>query len=529
MESARKENQDAFGPPEIQPEEIQLHSVLGQGAFGTVWRGTCRAIDVAVKVPNNARRITQRQLEAFQGEVLVMSKIYHPNVALFMGACTTAPEKIRIVTELLEGDVEHLLQDKSKDLSLYFRMKMSKDAAQGMAWLHGGNPVILHRDFKTSNLLYDRNKTVKVCDFGLSQLFEKGTKLQDEKRPKGTPLYMAPEVWLGREFDQKADIYSFGVVLWEILTREPAFAHHNSVEEFKRAITALDERPPIPPDCLPSLRDLMTRCWDKDPAKRPYFPEIVERLGEIIVEAAVRDKLGYQFWMHYASKKEYFLAKDFFPLFYEVMQLPLPRDVDHNIPTCDVDVLNLRCLRALLVTMNDSNEEIVHIQRFGDILGWFGPLEVPVKSGDSIMDRMRAVLSSTKGPNPEHADTWFHGFISVTAADNMLRTQEPGTFLVRFSSNSHYPTWYTISKVSSDGKVRSIRVEHEPGTDWIIRDERNKEHRYKSLIDVVEKAVFLHLKKACPGSPYQVLFAQGVHDIAGYKLADDEMESERVG
>lgn len=96
----------------------------------------------------------------------------------------------------------------------------------------------------------------------------------DEKRPKGTPLYMAPEVWLGREFNEKADVYrcalfvgvvccyclllmfiyicSFGIVLWELLSREPAFAHHSSLEEFKVAITVNNERPTIPADCLPS-------------------------------------------------------------------------------------------------------------------------------------------------------------------------------------------------------------------------------------------------------------------------------------
>lgn len=60
---------------------------------------------------------------------------------------------------------------------------------------------------------YDKNGTVKVCDFGLSQLFEKGQKIMDEKRPKGTPLYMAPEVWLGREFNEKADIYRCGYLI----------------------------------------------------------------------------------------------------------------------------------------------------------------------------------------------------------------------------------------------------------------------------------------------------------------------------
>jgi hypothetical protein len=523
---------ETFGPPEIQPEEVELIRPLGSGAFGTVWLGRCRAIEVAVKVPNVNRKITQRQLEAFQAEVKIMSKIFHPHVALFMGASTTSPDKIRIVSERLEGDVEHLIQDKTKELPLFSRMKMVRDAATGMAWLHGGSPVCLHRDFKTSNLLYDANYNVKVCDFGLSQLFEKGQKLLDEKRPKGTPLYMAPEVWLGKEFNEKADVYSFGIVLWELLMREAAFAHHSSIDEFKKAITQDGERPPIPADCISSLRELMTRCWDKDPNLRPYFPEICDKLNEVCIEAAIRDRNGAALWKKYFAKKEWVPWEEFVAALYGALHLSAVADLGPNHSPVTDELLNLRCLRALLAERRD-NKDVVGILRFGELLGWFGPLQAPATLGNTLMDQMRIIMSHPFVPRQPNAplspDCWFFGYIGPDAAQRILSVQSAGTFLVRFSSNAQNPTWYTISKVSSDKKVRSIRIEHEPGGEWIVRDDKQQPHRYATLPALIHNATFLHLAKAAPGSPYQYLFASAPNAIGGYErdkaaAEEDEMK-----
>ena len=177
-----------FGPS-ISPEEIDLKELIGEGCFGKVYKGTCRATQVAIKVPKK-QNIKPKKLKEFLKEVEVMSKNYSPYINLFMGACTV-PGKVMIgwlllplpawltlclVTELMETDLEKLLADKSKYLSLYQRMRMAKDAAQGVAWLHGATPALIHRDLKTSNLLVDKNGVVKVCDFGLAQLCEKGEK-----------------------------------------------------------------------------------------------------------------------------------------------------------------------------------------------------------------------------------------------------------------------------------------------------------------------------------------------------------------
>jgi serine/threonine protein kinase len=124
---------------------------------------------------------------------------------------------------------------------------------------------------------------------------------------------MAPEVIMQREITPKVDVYAFGIILWEILTRTEAFSHHNEINRFAQAICRHRERPAIPPDTPESLRTLMTACWDHEPQARPNFSEIVPRLEVIIaeceqleaimrIEHRIRDLNGRILW------KENFLA-----------------------------------------------------------------------------------------------------------------------------------------------------------------------------------------------------------------------------
>jgi len=356
----------------------------------------------------------------------------------------------------------------------------------------------------------------------LSQLFEKGQMVSDgTSRPKGTPLYMAPEVWLGQPFNEKADVYSFGIVLWELLTREPAFAHHNSIEEFKKAITVNGERPPIPNNCIASLKLLMQRCWDQDPHKRPYFPEIVESLHGIVIDAAILDKIGDEFWKVNFHKKDKVLwsgSDQFIEKFYNLMRINLPRDREPDVPTHDLEITNLRCLKKLLCTKGDNGEEVVTITKFGDLLGWFGPIEVPPKPDDSIPARMRNMMSSTFG-SANHF--WFHGALSANEANEKLKTKEPGTFLVRFSQFNWPNYYFTISLVYPDRIVRSIRVEHEPNSEYIIRHD-GKEIHYKSLSLLLHNDKSLGLKEACPESPYAHLFAENPNFGGGYLFQSEQ-------
>ena len=160
-------------------------------------------------------------------------------------------------------------------------MRIALDAARGMHYLHTSNPVILHRDLKSDNLLVTADFTIKVADFGLTRFLSEGKQMTQV----GTPMWMAPEIIQGRQYTQKADVYAFGIILWEVLTRlEP----YEDKEPMQIVLEVVNNqlRPYTPPELLASpLVPLMTDCWSEQPASRPSFQQCVARLEKILGEA----------------------------------------------------------------------------------------------------------------------------------------------------------------------------------------------------------------------------------------------------
>lgn len=145
----------------------------------------------------------------------MMNKVRHPNVVLLMGICSTPPH-LSIVTEYLaRGSMYRLLHHTQISLEFRRRLKMAIDISKGMAYLHSNKPAIVHRDLKSPNLLVDENFTVKICDFGLARIKE-NTFVQTINGCAGTPNWMAPEVLRNEKFTEKADVFSMGVILWEV-------------------------------------------------------------------------------------------------------------------------------------------------------------------------------------------------------------------------------------------------------------------------------------------------------------------------
>jgi len=416
------------------------------------------------------------------------------------------------VTELLEGDLENILRDHRYPLTLYERMKMARDAAQGIAWLHGSNPAIIHRDLKTSNLLFDKNKRIKVCDFGFSQLFQTGKKLVDEEGAKGTPLYMAPEVMLGDEFNEKADVYSFGIVLWETLTRSEPFSHHSDFDSFVEAVCLNHERPPMPTECLASLRSLITKCWAANPTVRPSFPEIVDALENIIIECAIEDEFGRLMWKTYFLRKEQVLwLEEFVPIFAQFMGITLPNPSNQTTFYAEidklVDTLPFKCLSVILADKKDG-ELIVNLEKFGQVLGWFGPFKDP-DGQIRFLQRLESIMSNL----------WFHGGIEYDDAVHKLKNKPPGTFLIRFSSKDH-PNCFTISKVNAKSKIMHQRILHKSTSPEVSTSEGKT---YPSLEELVAHGhSALKLSIPCPESPYTHLFTAGHTNIGIYDVNDDD-------
>jgi serine/threonine protein kinase len=145
--------------------------------------------------------------------------------------------------------------------------------ARGMAYLHGLNPPLIHRDLKSPNIMVDSHWVSKIGDFGLSRI-------KDETKTMtkcGSPLWVAPEVLHGERFSEGCDIYSFAIIVWEIIAWSEPYPNMSSKQVMKQ-VALNDLRPTIPPETPAGLGHLLTMCWKRNPKERPSFTNILEQL-----------------------------------------------------------------------------------------------------------------------------------------------------------------------------------------------------------------------------------------------------------
>ncbi|KAJ7531383.1 hypothetical protein O6H91_14G042000 [Diphasiastrum complanatum] len=286
---------------EIPWEEIVIGDRIGLGSYGEVYRGEWHGTEVAVKKFLD-QDITGDALEEFRSEIVEMEKgalpltmvagtvndsrakkllevrlmrrMRHPNVVLFMGAVTRAPN-LSIVTEFLSrGSLYRLLHRSNSLLDERRRLRMALDVAKGMNYLHTCTPMIVHRDLKSPNLLVDKNWVVKVCDFGLSRM--KHHTFLSSKSTAGTPEWMAPEVLRNEPSNEKADVYSFGVILWELATLQQPWNELNPMQVVG-AVGFQNRRLDIP-DMDPNVAKIIQDCFLNEPQLRPSFAQIMSAL-----------------------------------------------------------------------------------------------------------------------------------------------------------------------------------------------------------------------------------------------------------
>ncbi|KAF9669439.1 hypothetical protein SADUNF_Sadunf14G0107700 [Salix dunnii] len=195
--------------------ELTVGTRVGIGFFGEVFRGLWNGTEVAVKVFLE-QDLTAENMEDFCNEISILSRLRHPNVILFLGACTKPP-RLSMVTEYMEmGSLNYLihLSGQKKRLSWRRRLKMLRDICRGLMCIH--RMKIVHRDLKSANCLVNKQMTVKICDFGLSRVMT-DIPIRDSSSA-GTPEWMAPELIRNEPFTEKCDIFSLGVIMWELCT-----------------------------------------------------------------------------------------------------------------------------------------------------------------------------------------------------------------------------------------------------------------------------------------------------------------------
>ncbi|XP_058085758.1 serine/threonine-protein kinase EDR1 [Magnolia sinica] len=259
---------------EIPWEDLVIGERIGLGSYGEVYHADWNGTEVAVKKFLD-QDFSGDALVEFRSEVRIMRRLRHPNVVLFMGA-VTRPPNLSIVTEFLpRGSLYRILHRPNCQIDEKRRIKMALDVAKGMNCLHTSIPTIVHRDLKSPNLLVDKNWNVKVCDFGLSRL--KHNTFLSSKSTAGTPEWMAPEVLRNEPSDEKCDVYSFGVILWELATLRMPWSGMNPMQVVG-AVGFQNRRLEIPKEVDPLVARIIWECWQTDPSLRPSFAQLTSAL-----------------------------------------------------------------------------------------------------------------------------------------------------------------------------------------------------------------------------------------------------------
>eukprot|EP00163_Fabomonas_tropica_P006392 TRINITY_DN1595_c0_g1_i4.p1 TRINITY_DN1595_c0_g1~~TRINITY_DN1595_c0_g1_i4.p1 ORF type:complete len:608 (+),score=82.55 TRINITY_DN1595_c0_g1_i4:147-1970(+) len=259
---------------EITGDDLEIEEKIGKGAFAKVYRANWLGMDVAVK---KLKQLASRQLATnWDKEMGMLAKMRHPNIVLLLGGCHNSKETL-IVTEYMEGgslaDLLPRLRDEGKTMPWKQKYSIALDIARGMAYLHSSNPMIIHRDLKSMNILLDSHGRAKVCDFGLSRDISSDATMT---KMVGTPHWMAPEILKGEKYSEKADVYSYALLLWELLTGEIPYANMGAVQLIGRLVKDPNYRVDIPENTPSEWSELIKWCWDADPGKRPQFGQILD-------------------------------------------------------------------------------------------------------------------------------------------------------------------------------------------------------------------------------------------------------------
>ncbi|XP_071505294.1 mitogen-activated protein kinase kinase kinase 13-A-like [Diadema antillarum] len=252
---------------EVPFEHIRNLQWLGSGAQGAVFLGWLRTEAVAVKKVRDEKETDIRHLR----------KLNHQNIVMIKGVCTQAPCYCILMEYCPFGQLYEVLRD-GREIPPQLMIDWSKQIAQGMHYLHSHK--IIHRDLKSPNVLVSNNDILKISDFGTSREWnEKSTKMSFA----GTVAWMAPEVIRNEPCSEKVDVWSFGVVLWELLTGEMPYKDVDS-SAIIWGVGSNSLQLPIPSTCPDGFKLLMMQCWSAKTKNRPSFRQILMHIDIAAVD-----------------------------------------------------------------------------------------------------------------------------------------------------------------------------------------------------------------------------------------------------
>lgn len=281
--------EDLPGWCHIDMNDIEIGDRIGGGGAGIIYKGWLRDEPVALKTLFDPR-VDDSLRKEYMDELLVMSKLKHSNIVSFMGASMTPPN-LCFVMELCRDSLYNIIHEQRVVFTDRECIDVALDVSTAMEYLHCLKPAIIHRDLKSLNVLQAHNGVYKLCDFGLVR----NTNIQ-----AGTPAYMAPELFANAQYNKSVDVYSFGIMLWEVLTGEIPFYMVDVPDIRLRVMNG--QRPRIQGSgASPKFARLIQECWyvficiclrvyvqltfstrDQEKQNRPDFTEIVDILTDML-------------------------------------------------------------------------------------------------------------------------------------------------------------------------------------------------------------------------------------------------------
>ncbi|KAK4269250.1 hypothetical protein QN277_022435 [Acacia crassicarpa] len=280
-----------------------FNTILGKGGFGTVYLGYIEETPVAVKMLSLS---SAQGYQQFQAEVKLLMRVHHKNLTSLTGYCNEETNMGLIYEYMAKGNLQDYLSgngSRSKFLTWEDRLWIALDAAQGLEYLHNGcKPPIIHRDVKSSNILLNENFRAKVADFGLSKIIPTDDGTHVSTVVVGTPGYIDPEYSITNRLTEKSDVFSFGAVLFEIITSLPVILRTHEKIHISDWVNSLVAKGNIRAIVDPRLNgdfdsssawravEMATTCVSSNPNGRPTMSEVVNELKECLAIEVARTK-----------------------------------------------------------------------------------------------------------------------------------------------------------------------------------------------------------------------------------------------
>ncbi|KAN0009508.1 hypothetical protein ACTFIU_006803 [Dictyostelium citrinum] len=245
---------------------------IGSGKYGSVSLGYWLGTPVAIKKLHENNEETDVLV---QRELQILKEIRHPQIVQFLGVSRNEKDEVHIITEFMDGgDLFDALIFGDIPLTWKEKLRISLDIAQSCRFLHARG--ILHRDLKSQNILLSTNRRAKLCDLGLARMFEE--RINKRYTCVGTEIWMAPEVCLDQSYSTAVDVFSFGIVLVEIITEkipDERFPQHR----FQFDAPAFLKK--VPKECPPEFAKLCVDCTKYNPKERPSFIKVLDTIQSI--------------------------------------------------------------------------------------------------------------------------------------------------------------------------------------------------------------------------------------------------------